>query len=152
MLLTVIILYRYRLKTRHHKFSEKSKHFGYLDYFTYPVCQHQGCVQRSPDNRDSTASRMFGCQMYSYTGQMSEDNPIATSLQNTAFYSLDMVLCFRYKVTAQSCAHDFASHLGFPTFQPAISGRSLNLRKTIVHCINFYNAQVQITPDKQGRI
>ena len=54
MLLTVIILYRYHLKTRHHELNEKSKHFSYPDYFTYPVCQHQGCGQRGLDNRSST--------------------------------------------------------------------------------------------------
>ena len=53
MLLTVIIyiLYRYHLKTRHHKFGEKTKNFSYPDYYTYLVGQHQGC---GPDNRGST--------------------------------------------------------------------------------------------------
>ena len=35
-------------------YSEKSKHLSYPDYFTYLVCQHQGCVQRGPDDRGST--------------------------------------------------------------------------------------------------
>ena len=38
----------------HHKFIEKNKKFSYPDYFTCPVCQHQGGVQRGPDNRGST--------------------------------------------------------------------------------------------------
>ena len=59
MLLTVIILYRYPLKTRHHKFSEKSKHFSYSNYFTYLVYQHQGCDQRGPDNQGSTVYTNF---------------------------------------------------------------------------------------------
>ena len=54
-LLTMIVLYyRYRLKTRHHISGEKTKHFSYPDYFTCPVCQHQGCGQRGPDNRGCT--------------------------------------------------------------------------------------------------
>ena len=52
----MIILYRYRLKIRHHISGEKTKHFSYPDYFTYPVCQHQGCGQRGPDNQGCTVS------------------------------------------------------------------------------------------------
>ena len=50
----MILLYRYRLKARYYKSGEKSRHFGYPDYFTYPVCQDQPCGQRSPDNRGWT--------------------------------------------------------------------------------------------------
>ena len=39
---------------RHHKSGEKSRHFSYPDYFTYPVCQRSACGQRSPDNRGCT--------------------------------------------------------------------------------------------------
>ena len=31
----------YHLKARYHKSGEKNRHFSYLDYFTYPVCQDQ---------------------------------------------------------------------------------------------------------------
>ena len=33
---------------------EKSKHFSYPDYFTYPVSQHGRLGQRCPDNRGCT--------------------------------------------------------------------------------------------------
>ena len=39
------MLCRYRLKARHHKSSEKTRHFNYPDYFTYPVCQHQAVAK-----------------------------------------------------------------------------------------------------------
>ena len=81
ILLTVIILYRYRLKTRHHKFSEKSKQFSYLDYFTYPVCQHQHCVQRCPDNRGSAVSQssdLIGHHTCSCIVSVSSDNTFVT--------------------------------------------------------------------------
>ena len=55
-LLTMIILYRYCFKTRHHISGEKTKHYSYPDYFTYPVCQHQGCGQRGLDNRGCTCT------------------------------------------------------------------------------------------------
>ena len=57
-LLTMLILHRYGLKTRHHISGEKTKHFSYPDCFTYPVCQHQGFGQRGPDNRGCTVDPM----------------------------------------------------------------------------------------------
>ena len=42
------------LKARYHKSGEKSRHFSYPDYFTYPVCHDQPCGQRGPDNRGCT--------------------------------------------------------------------------------------------------
>ena len=56
-LLTMIMLYRYRLKARYHKSGEKSRHFSYPDYFTYPVCHDQLCGQMGPDNRGCTVCR-----------------------------------------------------------------------------------------------
>ena len=47
----VIILYRYGLNTRHN-----SKHFSFPDYFSYLVCQHQGCIQMGPDSSGSTVA------------------------------------------------------------------------------------------------
>ena len=38
----------------HVKKGEKSKHFSYPDYFTYPDSQHWRLGQRCPDNRGCT--------------------------------------------------------------------------------------------------
>ena len=38
----------------HIETGEKSKHFSYPDYFTYPVSQHGRLGQRCPDNRGCT--------------------------------------------------------------------------------------------------
>ena len=38
----------------HIETGEKSKHFSYRDYFTYPVSQHGRLGQRCPDNRGCT--------------------------------------------------------------------------------------------------
>ena len=38
---------------------EKSKHFSYPDYFTYPDSQHWRLGQRCPDNRGSTVVVTF---------------------------------------------------------------------------------------------
>ena len=38
---------------------EKSKHFSYPDYFTYPVSRHGPLGQRCPDNRGCTVVGIF---------------------------------------------------------------------------------------------
>ena len=54
MLLTMTMPYIHRLMARYHKSGEKSGHFSYLDYFTYPVCQWSALGQRGPDNQGCT--------------------------------------------------------------------------------------------------
>ena len=52
---------------------EKSKHFSYPDYFTYPVSQHGRHGQRCPDNR--------GCAVELTTSKLCRRDRVRTSFR-----------------------------------------------------------------------
>ena len=104
MLLTVIILYRYPLKTRHHKFSEKSKHFSYSNYFTYLVYQHQGCDQRGPDNQGSTVYTNFVVTFHG-DKQLKFPSPDPLSIFHKRSWSARLIIGLVYYYYSSSIIH-----------------------------------------------
>ena len=83
------MLYKYRLKARYHKSGEKSRHFSYPDYFTYPVYHDQPRGQRGPDNRGCTVSTLYLFSVSSLLSFGVESFPFSVSLLVAAAVLID---------------------------------------------------------------